>query len=103
MPKPNPVFRVPPLVRRTRIIIDVNPTDGKSNLHTEGPMTVPLVLDILIAQTSSLWSQFIKSMTRPVVGANGEPTYKIPADAETVPVPNDDDGGNDTENPGDTS
>jgi hypothetical protein len=69
---------------RPRIIIELDPASGQSNLRTEGPLTIPLVIDTLLAQLNSLWAQFMKSMIRPVVGPNGEPTYKteIPKNPE---------------------
>lgn len=81
--KTNPFLKPPPVrVLKPRIIIDMDLSNGKSNLRTEGPVTVPLVIDCLMAQLQSLWTQFIKTMTRPVVGANGEPTYKDAPPAE---------------------
>jgi hypothetical protein len=80
----NPFQKSNPLTNPIpRIIIEFNPADGSSNLRTEGPITIPLVIDTLLAQTNSLWAQFIKSIASPVVGPNGEPTYKKEVPTET--------------------
>jgi hypothetical protein len=52
-----PIPVVPPM----RIVIDYDPVKNMSSLHVDGPMTIPVVIDILLSQTRSLWNQFITS------------------------------------------
>jgi len=68
---PNPI--------KPRIVIEIDPAKGGSLLKTYGPVTIPMVIDALMAQMASMWGQFIKSMTTQLTDPNtGQPALKAP-------------------------
>jgi len=57
---------------KPRIVIEFDPVQGGSILKTYGPLTIPIVIDCLMAQLQSLWRQWIASMTSQIKDANGQ-------------------------------
>ena len=70
---------------KSRIVIEIDPMKGGSVLKTYGPVTMPMVIDALMAQMASVWAQFIKSMTTQLTDPNtGQPALKAP-EQSTMP------------------
>ena len=63
-------------VVKPRIVIEFDPVKGGSVLKTYGNLTVPIVIDTLMAQQASLWRQWITQLQSPVTDANGQPIVK---------------------------
>jgi hypothetical protein len=77
--KINPLMRgVPPggkpfaVLNSARIVITVDMTKGASVLKSEGPLTLPFIIDVLISQISNLWRQWMQAQMG-IVGASTTP------------------------------
>jgi hypothetical protein len=68
---------------KSRIVIELQPGGG-SLLKTYGPVTMPQVIDALMAQMSSVWAKWITTMTTALTDPNtGQPAVKTP---ESTPM-----------------
>lgn len=56
-----------------RVIITYDPATGGTVLKTQGNFTIPMVIDILMGQLTSLWAQWIKGMSTGITDASGKP------------------------------
>jgi hypothetical protein len=67
-----------------RIVIELNPGGG-SVLTTQGSVTMPQVIDALMAQHVSVWKKWIATMTTAITDpTTGQPAVKEP---EATPMP----------------
>ena len=75
-----------PAVPAARIVIECDITKGSSNLKSYGPLSLPMVIDVLMSQLTSLWAQHIKTMMTGLRGPSGEPLFKAPGDDKPAPA-----------------
>jgi hypothetical protein len=69
---------------KPRIVIELLPSGG-SLLKTDGPVTMPQVIDVLMSQQASVWKKWIASMTTAITDPKtGQPAVKEP---EATPMP----------------
>ena len=76
MPGPSPAAGMP----APRIVIDVTPAG--TSLRTEGPLTIPAVIDILIGQLATLWPRWMQDLMKQgglVDPKSGLPVAAVPA------------------------
>jgi hypothetical protein len=83
----NPFLQPVASTLNPRIVINIDPTTGSSTLTTRGNLSIPIVIDTLLSQLTSLWGQWMREISKGVVNTNGTPTglASAPKTAEEVP------------------